>query len=196
MCGFGRTGKNFGSDLYHIQPDLMTTAKGLTAGVFPMSAALVSSQVHDVLRRASAELGGFSHGYTYSGHPLGAAVANQVLDIMERENIVENAARVGDYLHHCLKQAFVDNPHVGEIRGEGLLAGIQLMVDADSKQFLNPKDRIAAKVSQACYQHGLIIRPLPSVNSLALSPPLILTRSQVDKIVARVVIGINQVFSE
>lgn len=196
VCGFGRTGKNFGCDLYDIRPDLMATAKGLTAGVFPMSAAFVSCQVHDVLRQASAELGGFSHGYTYSGHPLGAAVANQVLDIMERENIVKNSARVGDYLHHCLKQALSDNSHIGEIRGEGLLVGIQLMADADSKQFLNPKDKIAAKVSQVCYQQGLIIRPLPSVNSLALSPPLVLTRPQVDKIVDRVVIGINQVFNQ
>lgn len=195
VCGFGRTGKNFGSELYQIQPDLMTTAKGLTAGVFPMSAAFVSKKVHDVLRQASDELGGFAHGYTYSGHPLGAAVANQVLDIMDAENIVENAAQVGGYLHQCLNQALTDNLHVGEIRGEGLLAGIQLMANADEKVFLDPQLKTAAKVSQICYQHGLIIRPLPTVNSLALSPPLVLTRTQVDQIVDKVLLGINQAFS-
>ena len=195
VCGFGRTGKNFGSEHYQIQPDLMTTAKGLTAGVFPMSAAFVSKKIHDVLRQASDELGGFAHGYTYSGHPLGAAVANQVLDIMEAENIVENAAQVGGYLHQCLNQALTDNLHVGEIRGEGLLAGIQLMANADEKAFLDPQQKIAAKVSQICYQHGLIIRPLPTVNSLALSPPLVLTRTQVDQIVDKVLLGINQAFS-
>ena len=193
VCGFGRTGHAFGSDLYQIQPDMMNTAKGITAGVFPMSAAFVSEKIHDVLRQASEKLGGFSHGYTYSGHPIGAAVANKVLDIMEMENLVANSANVGAYLHQSLQEALLDHSNVGEIRGQGLLASIQLMADSDSKIFFNPKHKIAAKVSEACYRAGLIIRPLPSVNSLALSPPLILSKLQADQIVDRVVTGIKEV---
>ena len=196
VCGFGRTGKNFGSEHYGIQPDLMTTAKGLTAGVFPMSAAFVSQEVHSVLREASAQLGGFSHGYTYSGHPVGAAVANTVLDIMAEEKLVENAARVGDYLHSALNRALGQHINVGEIRGQGLLAAIQLMDDAPNKTFLDPQLKMAAKVSEACYRHGLIIRPLPSINSLALSPPLTLSTEQADQVVERVLLGLEEVFSK
>jgi len=194
VCGFGRTGKNFGSELYGIEPDLMTTAKGITAGVFPMSAAFVSKRVHNILRHASEKLGGFSHGYTYSGHPIGAAVANTVIDIMARERLVENAAVTGAYLHQSLQLALADHPNVGEIRGEGLLAAIQLMADSENKIFLDAQEKMAAKVSEACYRFGLIIRPLPSVNTLALSPPLTLTCEQADQIVERVVLGINEVF--
>ncbi|TQV88471.1 aspartate aminotransferase family protein [Aliikangiella coralliicola] len=194
VCGFGRTGKNFGVEHYEIQPDLMATAKGLTAGVFPMSAAFVSTDVHDVLRQASAELGGFSHGYTYSGHPIGAAVANKVLDIMANENLVDNAAAVGAYLHEKLNASLAGHPNVGEIRGKGLLAAIQLMDDAPNKRFLDPKHKMAARVSEACYRYGLIIRPLPSINSLALSPPLVLSKAEADQIVEKVILGLEEIF--
>ncbi|MCW8875595.1 MAG: aminotransferase class III-fold pyridoxal phosphate-dependent enzyme [Kangiellaceae bacterium] len=196
VSGFGRIGENFASDFYGIQPDMMTTAKGITAGTFPMSAAFIADHIYEVLTLASKELGGFSHGYTYSGHPIGAAVANTVLDVMQQECITENAAKTGSYLHASLNQALASHPHVGEIRGQGLLAAVQLMECANSKQFLDPTKKLAAKVSQACYERGLIIRPLPSVNSLALSPPLILNRNQVDRIVEIVVQGINSVFIE
>jgi L-2,4-diaminobutyrate transaminase len=195
VTGFGRTGHQFASDFYGIQPDMMTTAKGITAGVFPMSAAFISEAIHDQMRNASQKLGGFAHGYTYSGHPIGAAVANNVLDIMARENLVENAAKVGAYLHQELNAKLANNPHVGEVRGQGLLACIQMMEDADSKKFLNAADKFAARVSEACYQKGLIIRPLPTVNSLALSPPLILNNAQVDQIVTIVADGIDEVFN-
>ncbi|WP_196139741.1 aspartate aminotransferase family protein [Aliikangiella sp. G2MR2-5] len=194
VCGFGRTGKSFGCEHYELKPDLMTTAKGITAGVFPMSAAFIATHVHDQLREASREFGGFSHGYTYSGHPIGAAVANCVLDIMERESLTDNAAKVGSYLHQALADRLAGHPHVGEIRGKGLLAAIQLMQSASEKTFLDPGKKLAAKVSEACYQKGLIIRPLPSVNSLALSPPLTLNPQQVEQIVDIVEAGINEIF--
>ena len=196
VSGFGRIGENFASDFYGIQPDMMTTAKGITAGTFPMSAAFIADHIYEVLTQAAKELGGFSHGYTYSGHPIGAAVANTVLDIMEQEKLTENAAKTGSYLHASLNQALDSHRHVGEVRGQGLLAAIQLMECSDAKRFLDPTKKLAAKVSQVCYEKGLIIRPLPSVNALALSPPLILNRNQVDQIVEIVVDGINSVFNE
>lgn len=196
VCGFGRTGQNFGCDSYNIKPDLMATAKGITAGIFPMSAAFLSSEIHQVLAESSDKTGNFSHGYTYSGHPIGAAVANKVLDIIEAEKLVENASVVGSYLHQQLHNVFSKHPNVGEVRGKGLLACIQLMSDAENKEFLDPKLKVAHKVSQICYQHGLVIRPLPSVNSLALSPPLTLTKPQVDLIVEKVEAAVNQVFEQ
>ncbi|WP_286828345.1 MULTISPECIES: aspartate aminotransferase family protein [Kordiimonas] len=195
VCGYGRTGHNFGSDLYGIKPDMMATAKGLTAGIFPMSAAFISQEIHDVMRTASRELGGFSHGYTYSGHPVGAAVALKVLEIMKREQLVENAATTGAYFHQQLREAFKGHAHVGEIRGAGLVAAIQLMADADSKTFLDPTRKLAAKISEECYRRGLVIRPLPTMNSLALSPPLTLARGDVDDIVEITKAGIDAVMA-
>ncbi|SDD52040.1 L-2,4-diaminobutyrate transaminase [Kordiimonas lacus] len=195
VCGYGRTGHNFGSGLYGIKPDMMATAKGLTAGIFPMSAAFISHEIHDVMRTASRKLGGFSHGYTYSGHPVGAAVALKVLEIMKREQLVENAATTGAYFHQQLREAFKGHAHVGEIRGAGLVAAIQLMADADSKTFLDPTRKLAAKVSEECYRRGLVTRPLPTMSSLALSPPLTLARGDVDDIVEITKAGIDAVMA-
>ena len=115
---------------------------------------------------------------------MGAALANRVLDIMEDESITENAKQVGEYLHQQLNNALADHPNVAEIRGKGLVAAIQLIKDKEAKTFFDPAEKIAAKISEDCYQKGLIIRPLPSISSLALSPPLILTRDEVDQVVA------------
>ncbi|MFC4347053.1 aspartate aminotransferase family protein [Kordiimonas lipolytica] len=193
VCGYGRTGHNFGSDLYSIKPDMMATAKGLTAGIFPMSAAFISEEIHNVMRTASKELGGFSHGYTYSGHPVGAAVALKVLEIMKREKLVENAKATGAYFHDQLRAAFNGHPHVGEIRGAGLVAAIQLMADAPSKTFLDSARKLAAKISEECYRRGLVIRPLPTMNSLALSPPLTVSRDDIDTIIDIAKAGIDSV---
>ena len=195
VTGFGRTGKNFASDHYGIKPDMMTTAKGITAGVFPFSAAFISEEIYQVLREAHKEIGGFSHGYTYSGHPIGAAVANTVLDIMQREDLIESAEKVGKYLHRRLAEVLLDHKNVGEIRGKGLLAAIQLVEDSERKLFLDPTKKIAGKISEVCYQKGLIIRPLPTVNSLALSPPFTLTYEEVEEVVDTVKNAINEVLN-
>lgn len=185
VCGFGRTGTAFGSEHYNIKPDMMATAKGITAGVFPMSAAFISREVHDVMRQASAEYGGFSHGYTYSGHPVGAAVALKVLEIIKQEKIIENSRSTGAYLHEQLHERLANHPHVGEIRGKGLLAAVQLMKDKDRQIAFDVTDKIPAAMSSACYQEGLIARPLPSIGALALSPPLVTSKLDVDIIVDR-----------
>lgn len=185
VCGYGRTGKNFGSMQYDIQPDMMATAKGITAGVFPLSAAFISKDVHDVMRQASAELGSFFHGYTYSGHPVGAAVALETLRIMEVEKVTENAATMGAYMHQRLQETMGQHPQVGEIRGKGLLASIQFMKDVENQVFFEPADKVGARASAACMEQGLIARPMPTVSSLALSPPLTITKSEVDLIIER-----------
>jgi L-2,4-diaminobutyrate transaminase len=183
VCGFGRTGSWFASTQMGIEPDMMATAKGLTSGYFPMSAAFISDAIWQTLLAGAGEFGGFYHGYTYSGHPAGAAVALANIDILESECLVDNARDVGDYLHRKLRDDILRHPHVGEIRGRGLLAGIQLVVDKDTKTFPEIADKWPAQVSSRARELGVIVRPLATVGSIAISPPLIFTRDDVDTLV-------------
>jgi len=185
ICGYGRLGTMFGSEKFKIKPDLMSSAKGLTSGYFPLSAAYISEDIWEVLRQGSEQTGNFAHGYTYSGHPVGCAVALKNLEIIEREGLVENARVVGQYLHDKLDQAFGGNPHVGQVRGTGLIAGIQLIADKEKKKFFDANRKIPMRIQQTAYHKGLICRNLPSVTTVALAPPLIVTKADIDEIVGR-----------
>lgn len=187
VSGYGRTGTAFASEHYGIEPDMMATAKGLTSGVFPMSAAYVSKEIHDVMREASGNIGGFSHGYTYSGHPVGCAVALKVLEIIKQEDIIENSRVNGLYLHQQLNEKLGNHEFIGEIRGKGLLAAIQLMNDKNTKAPFDVANKIPAALSAECLKEGLIARPLPSIGALALSPPLIVTKEDIDLIISKLV---------
>ena len=191
VCGFGRTGYPFGSHRYAIRPDLMTAAKGLTAGMFPMSATFVSDAVYRVLRRQSDKIGSFAHGFTYSGHPLGAALALKCLDILEAEQLVERAAGMGAHLQQCLHEALDGHPHVGEIRCAGLLAGVQLVQDRDRRALYEDSARAPMEIAEACYRAGVIVRPLPSVGTLALSPPLVIGKDDLERLVDTLARAIN-----
>lgn len=183
VCGYGRLGQWFGSEIYGIKPDMITTAKGLTSGYFPFSASFITEQIWDVIKQGSAKYGSFAHGYTFAGHPIGAAVAMANLDIIENENLVGKAADVGAYFHQQLNERFAQDKFVGQIRGQGMLAAVQLMQDRDSKVFFDSATKIATQVTAQCYQNGLIARPLPSVDSVGFSPPLVATNKDVDTIV-------------
>jgi len=183
VCGFGRLGAWFGSDVYDIKPDMITTAKAITSGYFPFSASFITEEIWDVIKQGSAKYGSFAHGYTYAGHPIGAAVAMANLDIIENENLVAKSADVGAYFHQSLKTRFANDNLVGQVRGKGMIAAVQLMKDAENKEFLDASLKTAGKVTTKCYENGLIARPLPSVDSVAFSPPLVTTKEQVDQIV-------------
>jgi L-2,4-diaminobutyrate transaminase len=120
VTAFGRTGKMFGCETYGIEPDLITIAKGLTSAYVSMSACLISERVFEVMKSASDTMGAFSHGYTYSDHPLAAAAANAVLDIVEKEDLPGNAARIGGYFQQSLRDNFADHPLVGKYVSWGL----------------------------------------------------------------------------
>ncbi len=183
ICGFGRLGSWFGSGHYGLQPDLISMAKGLTSGYFPLSAVVVSEEIWSVLEGGTKELGAFAHGYTYSGHPVGAAVALANLDLLESEAMVENAARVGRYLQDRLRKAIGDHPNVGEIRGEGLVMAIEFVEDRESKRFFEPGLGVHRLVSAEAARLGLLARALPGEGaSVALSPPLCLDESEADQI--------------
>ena len=195
VCAYGRLGAWWGSDVYGIEPDMINTAKALTSGYFPFSASFITEEIWDVVKQGSAKYGSFAHGYTYAGHPVGAAVAMANLDIIEGEKLVEQAAQHGDYFHTQLEAKIGNKPYVAEIRGQGMLAAVQLMKDADRKKFFDPAIKIAPQVTAECYKNGLIARPLPSVDSVAFSPPLVASKAEIDQIVDIFSYSVEQVMS-
>lgn len=186
VCGFGRTGAKFGSHLYGIEPDLITVAKGMTSAYLPLSACIVGDRVWEVLERGSDEFGAFSHGYTYSAHPVCAAAGLANLTILEREGLTENARDVGAYFQDSLQQAFASLRHVIEVRGVGLLAAIEFAQDPGARIRFDPAAAIGPKLSAACLEEGVIARAMPNGDMLGMAPPLIVTRDDVDEIVGRV----------
>jgi hypothetical protein len=183
ICGFGRLGLLFGSEVYGIEPDLVTVAKGLTSGYFPLSAVILSERVWSVLRAGSPEVGAFAHGFTYSGHPVGAAAAMANLDVLLGEDMVGNSARTGAYLEECLREHLGSHPLVGDLRGLGLIAGVELVADRASRRAFDPALKVAQQVAARCLEDGLIVRALPVGHVIALSPPLCITRGEVDRVV-------------
>jgi adenosylmethionine-8-amino-7-oxononanoate aminotransferase len=183
ICGFGRLGKMFGAEEYDFQPDMMTLAKGLTSGYIPMAACLISDEIYDVLKSGSAELGPFAHGFTYTGHPVAAAAALKNIEIIEGENLVHNAANVGAHFQSQLRNAVADHPLVGEVRGLGLIAGVELIKDKEKKIPFDLTEKVARKMHNHILNQGLTCRPI--LNMLAFAPPLIMTRDDADEVVGR-----------
>jgi L-2,4-diaminobutyrate transaminase len=196
ICGFGRIGTPFGSHLYGMEPDLITVAKGLTSAYFPLSGAIVSEKVYRVMEEGADRVGAFSHGYTYSGHPIGAAAANAVLDIVEREDLAGNARDTGAYLQSRLKATFAQLPIVGEVRGVGMLAAIEFVADREKKTRFDAGLKVSARVAKAARDHGLIARAMPHGDILGFAPPLIATRADIDEIVAIADKAVRQVMDE
>jgi len=196
ITGFGRTGALFGSDKYAIEPDLITVAKGLTSAYFPLSGSIVSEKVYQVLEDGADRAGAFSHGYTYSGHPIGAAAANAVLDIVEREHLPENADKVGSHFQEQLRKVFGDLPIVGEVRGVGLMAAIEFVADPLSKTRFEPHLKVGARIAKAARDRGLIARAMPHGDILGFAPPLIATRGEIDEIVCIAEAAVREVMDE
>jgi L-2,4-diaminobutyrate transaminase len=196
ICGFGRLGTMFGCDMYAIQPDLITIAKGLTSAYFPLSGSLVSERVFEVMAKGSKTVGAFSHGYTYSGHPIGAAAANAVLDIVERDGLVGKAARNGRHLQEKMKQAFAQLPIVGEVRGVGMMAAIEFVADRGKKTRFEADLKVGARISQAARDRGLIARAMPHGDILGFAPPLVMTEAEIDEMVDIALAAVKQVSDE
>lgn len=184
VTGFGRIGTPFGSHRYGMTPDLITCAKGLTSAYVPMSAALIGERVWEVIRDGADRAGAFNHGYTYSGHPLGAAAANAALDIVEREDLAGNANRVGGQLLAGLVRAFGQHELVGEVRGVGMLAAVEFVADRATKRCFDPSLKVGARLSGAARKLGLITRAMPHGDILGFAPPLVLTTGEAEEIVA------------
>jgi adenosylmethionine-8-amino-7-oxononanoate aminotransferase len=183
ITGFGRTGQWFGSGTYGIRPDIVSLAKGITSAYFPMSASIISNRIWEVLAKASPEMGPVMHGFTYSGHPVGSAIALANIDLMEREGLPDRAARLGPVLLEALRTKVGDHPFVGDIRGVGLMAAVEFVADKESKKRLPAG---AHKIVSAhAMKEGMLTRALPFLPVTAMSPPLAITEAEIDEATTR-----------
>ncbi len=182
ICGFGRTGEMWGSQTYDIDPDIVTCAKALTGGYVPFSATLISQKMYEPMADQSAKIGTFGHGYTYSSHPLGAAVAIEAMKIYRELDI---AARVRALSPRFLDglRALAASPIVGEVRGVGLIAAMELVKDRQTKESFPPAAAAAGYFAERAHAHGLVVRPLGE--AVALCPPLSIEPHEIDEMLAR-----------
>jgi L-2,4-diaminobutyrate transaminase len=186
VCGFGRTGEPFGSTVFGMEPDLITVAKGITSAYIPLSACLVSESVWEVISAGSDRYGVFSHGYTYSAHPLAAAAAITNLDIIERDGLMLQAKSRGDHLAERLRLEFGGHPLVAEVRGYGLLGAVEFTAATDPLTLFDPLGSVSAGVVRRSRELGVITRALPASDTVSFSPPFVVTEAEIDQMVGTV----------
>jgi len=189
ITGYGRLGTYWGSDSVGMQPDIMTTAKGITSGYFPLSASLISKDIWDVIANDKTAATVFSHGFTYSAHPVAAAAALANLKIIEEEGLVENARNMGAYLHSLLRETIADHPLVGSVRGYGLIGGIELVENKQTKAQFAPEKRMGRQLYNIMFNEGMVSRVLG--DTVVFAPALTINKDQVDRMVATFAKGID-----
>jgi 4-aminobutyrate--pyruvate transaminase len=182
ICGFGRTGNDFGSTTMGIQPDIMSLAKQLSSAYVPISAAVIPGAMYEAMIDQSAEVGVFGHGYTYTGHPVACAAALKALEIYERDGLFARAAKQGAYLQSRL-QEFASHELVGEVRGKGLIGAVELVADKGTGQAF-ADGKVGAFAQRACQDEGLLLRAVAG-NSVAFCPPLIIEEAQIDEMIEK-----------
>ena len=190
ICGFGRTGNMFGSQTYDIKPDIMVLSKQITSSYFPFSAVLINEKVYEPVKQESSRIGLFGHGFTGGGHPVGAAVAIETLKIIEERELVSHAAKMGTLLQNRLG-ALADHPLVGEVRGVGLIAAVELVLDKESKFQGDKPGKLGGMMTAALTENGVISRAI--VDAVAFCPPLIIDAKQIDTLVGKVAKSLDDV---
>lgn len=181
ICGFGRTGNMWGSQTVGMQPDMLITAKALSASYLPISGVMVNQKVYDALESGSDQVGVFAHGMTYTGHPVSAAVALECLKIYEEDDILSHVRTVGPLLQEGLRERVAPHPLVGEVRGIGMVAGVELVADKDTREPFPASDQMGVKLRAEAIRRGLILRAMG--DTIGISPPLILTAEEVEFLV-------------
>jgi adenosylmethionine-8-amino-7-oxononanoate aminotransferase len=177
ITGFGRTGKMFGLEHWGVEPDMITFAKAVTSGYFPLGGIGVNDRIAQDFDAAENV---WMHAYTYSAHPVGCAVALANLDIIQHEDFVAQAREKGAYLLRSLRQALADHPHVGEVRGLGLMCAIEYVKDKATREEFKPEEKIGARVHTAAQERGLFSRLRGDV--FCLAPPIVTSQRQLDRI--------------
>jgi 4-aminobutyrate--pyruvate transaminase len=195
ICGFWRTGSYWGSQTFGIEPDIITCAKALSAAYMPISAVLVRQPIYEAIARESDAIGTFGHGFTYSGHPVAAAVAVETLKIYDEQEIGAHVGAIGPHMQAAIRARFGDHPLVGEVRGIGLIGGIELVRDRAARANFDPALKVGARLAQLCELYGVIGRALPG-DVLAFSPPLIIGAGEIDNMVERVGQALDVLASE
>jgi len=182
ICGFCRTGEMFGSTTFGLRPDILTAAKALSSGYVPISAVMVSEQVHAAVAANSGKIGTFGHGFTYSGHPVTAAVALETLRIYEDEQVLAHVQAVAPQFQAGLRR-YAGHPHVGEVRGVGLIGALELAADPAKRMPFDAAMKAGARLAELALQEGLIVRAMG--DAVAFCPPLIITPAQIDEMFER-----------
>ena len=182
ICGFGRTGNDFGSTTMGIKPDLMSLAKQLSSAYVPISAAVIPGEMYEAMAHLSADVGMFGHGYTYTGHPVACAAALKALEIYERDDLFARAAKMGAHMQTRL-QEFACHELVGEVRGKGLIGAVEMVANKETGQAFSD-GRVGAFAQRACQDAGLLLRVV-SGSSVAFCPPLIIEEKQIDEMIEK-----------
>jgi len=184
VTGFGRLGTMFGSEHYGLKPDLITIAKGLTSAYAPLSGSIVSDKMWKVLEQGTDEFGPIGHGWTYSAHPIGAAAGVANLKLIDDLGLVKNAADTGAYFLGAMRDALADHPHVGEVRGEGMLCAVELVEDKAARRLYDPAGKTAGAVVAEMAKESVIARAMPQGDIIGYAPPLCLSREEADQVAA------------
>ena len=192
VTAFGRLGHWFASeDVFGIVPDIICTAKGLSSGYLPIGAAIYSDRMHEVISEGSGHY--YASGFTYAGHPVCCAAALKNIEIMEREGILEHARDVGSYFGERLKD-LMGLPLVGDIRGMGLMRCVENVMNRTTKEWFPEEVAIGRRISDAAEKEGVLVRPIGRLN--VMSPPLVITREEIDFVVGQLGLAIEKVHAE
>ena len=182
ICGFGRTGNMWGSETFGLQPDFMTVAKALSSAYLPISAVMTTQAVYDVLADDSRRRGFFGHGFTYSAHPVSAAVALETLAIYAERDVLEHVRQVAPVFQRELRR-FADHPLVGEARGVGLVGALEMVADKADRTPFDPSLKVGPRIARAAREHGLITRAMG--DTMGFSPPLVISKTEIVEMFAR-----------
>jgi 4-aminobutyrate--pyruvate transaminase len=193
ICGFARTGEMWGCQTFGIRPDMVTSAKALSAAMQPISAVLVSDRIHAAMLSQSDKFGNFAHGYTYAGHPVAAAVALEVQKIYAEIDIVGRAKRLGAVLQAALGRLKA-HPLVGDVQGVGLILGMELMRDGEGRIPFDAALNVGARVEAAAKRHGLLLRVVG--DRLVFAPPLVIEAAEIEDVSARLERALNDVAAD
>jgi 4-aminobutyrate--pyruvate transaminase len=191
ICGFWRTGAYWGSQTLDIVPDIVVCAKALSSSYLPISAVMVNDTVFQALAQESHVIGTFGHGFTYSGHPVPAAVAIETLKIYDELEIGAHVGSVGPHMQSELRRRFADHPLVGEVRGTGLIAAVEFVTDKAKRVNFDPKLKVGARLTKLCEENGVIGRAVMN-DSLCFSPPLVISTEEIDEMLNRVSKSIDE----
>ncbi|MCX7354606.1 MAG: aspartate aminotransferase family protein [Alphaproteobacteria bacterium] len=182
ICGFYRTGNAWGSQTYGLKPDILTCAKALSSSYLPISGVMITEQIFNVLAKGSAEVGNWGHGYTYSGHPVAAAVALETLKMYEDLDIGNHVKRLAPVLQNGIRK-FADHPLVGDVRGIGLIGAIELVKNKKTKEAFDPKSFVGVYLTNRAQEHGLIVRAMG--DHIGFCPPLIIKSDEIEELLKR-----------
>lgn len=178
ICGFGRTGNWFGTTTVGMKPTSISMAKAITSAYFPMGAITIEEELYQAMLDESRKLGTFGHGFTYTAHPVGCAVALKTIEIYERDKTIDHVRKVAPTFEKRIGQ-FADHPLVGEVRAKGLIGAVELVADKKTKRAFEPKKGVGAIAADILQENGLIVRPMG--DSIAFCPPLIISEAEINE---------------